>query len=400
MRNPAGTMQDKVFEELRRHLASAEHVDVGQYQFINLEAVRAAAGGLWETIRSRVFVASESIIRKHAGSADLIIQCATGFLVVYRGTDADTAQAMTEVIGADMRRFFLGESITRLIALDMGCEQLSVAEFAATLEAAQAEERVVSKAARAEVRALGARRIIDGLVFDPVWDPRREAVGAFMARPRRKTAGGHGWITGAALLTGRRGPEPRLELDLAVLSLAREAIEGLHAQNTRCGVIVPACYRALAHGPTRTRYVAALAAMPEALRRLVFLKIEAAPLDAPAGQVNESCRTLLPWCGRLLLHAPLDALGLQRFENAGASLIGASLPTARHKGAAQDIERFAALSRRIGLPVYLDAVSDWEGLKLALASPAHFIAGPVFGQVKALAPPYRLPRARALSHAA
>lgn len=393
-------MQDKVFEELRQHLASAEHVDVGQYQFINLEAVRAAAGGMWETIRQRVFVASESIIRKHAGDADLVIQCATGFLVVYRGTDADTAQAMTEVIGADMRRFFLGEEMTRFIALEMSCEQLSVAEFAATLDAAQAEDDVVSKADLAEVHALGARRIIDDLAFSPAWDPRREAVASYVAVPRRRNPENQSWVTGDALLIGRRGLEPRLELDLAVLALAREALETLLAQGERCGVIMPVGYRALAHAATRTRYVAALAALPDPVRRLIFLKVEAAPLDAPAGQVNESCRTLLPWCGRLLIHAPLDALSLQRFENAGAALIGASLPASSTKGLSTDIDRFCALARRVNLPVYFDAVSDWEGLKAALASSARLVAGSVFGQVSSLAAPYRLPRARALSNAA
>lgn len=392
-------MQDTVFEELRRHLASAEHVDLGQYRFINLDAVRAAAGPMWESLRSRVFLASESIIRKHAGRNDLVIQCATGFLVVYRGSDPEEAQATTRAIGEALRRFFLGETMTKLMGLETSCEQLSVAEFAATLDAAQVEEQA-SEAARAEVRQLAARRVIDSLVFWPAWDPRHEAVASFMASPRRRRADGHGWAVGADLLHGRPGPQPRLALDLAVLALVREALDALQAGNARCGVITPVGYGVLAHPPTRTRYATALAGMPEAMRRLIVLKVEAAPLDAPAGQISESCRTLLPHCGRLLLHAPLDALSLQRFENAGAALVGASLPAGSPSAIEHDLVRFCALARRVALPVYLDAVADWEQLKIALASPARLIAGPVFGERSELAVPYRLSRARALSSAA
>ncbi len=393
-------MQDTVFEELRRHLASADHVDLGQYRFINLEAVRAAAGPMWESLRSRVFLASESIIRKYAGESDLVIQCATGFLVVYRGSEPEEAQATTRAIGEALRRFFLGETMTRLMGLETSCEQLSVAEFAATLDAAQAEERA-SEGARAEVRQLAARRVIDPLQFGPVWDPRREAVASFMARPRRRREDGRGWVPASDLLCGRPGHEPRLELDLAVLALVREALSALQAGNARCGVITPVGYPALAHPGTRTRYATALAAIPEALRRLIVLKVEAAPLDAPAGQISENCRTLLPHCGRLVLHASLDALSLQRFENAGATLVGASLPASGSRSAIEhDLERFCALARRISLPVYLDAVADWEQLKIALASPVRLIAGPVFGERSELAVPYRLSRARALSSAA
>lgn len=393
-------MQGQVFNALRRHLAHAEHVDVSQYQFINLEAVREAAGGLWETIRARVFVAAESLIRKHVAGDDLVIPCASGFLVVFKDTEGAAAQRVTESIAADMKAFFLGEEMTRLIGIETSCEQLSVAEFAATLDAAGPQEDALSGTGRARVRELGARRQIEELVFHPAWDPQHEAVACFSALARRRRPGGRSWESGAALLAGRNAPKSRLPFDLAMLALTAHALEDLVSTGARCGVIMPAGYSVLANPGTRTRYVGALAALPQSVRKLIFLKLEAAPLDAPAGQVLETCRTLEPYCGRLLLHAPLQATSLVRFEGAGANLIGASLPGRAHDALDQDLERFCALARRIALPVYFDNVAEWDVLKVASRTPARLLAGPAFGTVDTLQAPYRLTRARALVAAA
>lgn len=393
-------MQDRVLEELKRHLASAEHVDVSQYQFINLDAVRAAAGTMWDSVRSRVFLAAETMIRRRLATHDLLICCASGFLVVFRDTEGPAAQRITNEITAEMERFFLGDAITKLLSVESSCEQLTIAEFAATLDAADVDDSAVSAPGRAQVRELAARREIEELVFWPAWDPRREAVACFSAAPRRRARDGSGWEWTGEMLAGRPGPDPRLGFDLAVLTRVHEALEALHSQNARCGVITPVGYASLAHGPSRTRYAAALTTLPSHLRKLVFLKVEATPLDAPAAQINESCRSVLACCGRLMLHAPLEALSLARFADTGATLVGATLPASPGRGLAQDIERFCALARRNGSKVYFDGVADWGLLKAALASPAQLLIGPAFGEFGVLQAPYRLPRARALSQAA
>lgn len=393
-------MQDQVLEELKRHLASAEHVDVSQYQFINLDAVRAAAGGMWETIRARVFLACENLIKRRIAGQDMVIRCASGFLVVFRSAEGTAAQRITNEITAEMQQFFLGDAITKLLDVEANCEQLTVAEFAATLDAADVEESAVSAPGRDEVRQLAARREIEELVFWPAWDPRREAVACFAAAPRRRSRDETGWEWTAEMLAGRSRPDTRLAFDLAVLTRVHEALETLHAQKARCGVITPVGYASLAHGPSRTRYAAALSALPEHLRKLIFLKVEGTPLDAPAAQVNESCRSVLACCGRLMLHAPLEAMSLARFADAGAALVGASLASPPGRALAQDMERFSALARRIQTPVYFDGVANWDLLKAALSSPAQLVIGAAFGEFGSLQAPYRLPRARALSSAA
>ena len=58
-------MNDDVMIQLKRHLASAEQIDVSRYQFVNMERVREAAGHRWPELRERAFIASRSIMERH-----------------------------------------------------------------------------------------------------------------------------------------------------------------------------------------------------------------------------------------------------------------------------------------------------------------------------------------------
>ncbi|MBL4544470.1 MAG: hypothetical protein JKP95_00620 [Oceanicaulis sp.] len=46
-------MNDDVMTQLKRHLASAEQIDVSRYQFVNMDRVRDAAGDRWPEWRER-----------------------------------------------------------------------------------------------------------------------------------------------------------------------------------------------------------------------------------------------------------------------------------------------------------------------------------------------------------
>lgn len=393
-------MSGSVFDALRRHLASAEHVDISQYEFINLAAVREAAGDNWANIKSRVFVAAESIIESHLADEDLVIRCASGYLVVFHDTSGLEAQALTETIRQELQTFFLGEDLTRPLSVEAEFETMSVAEFAAKLDAAEVEETEISDSARKTVREIGERRQIDDTVFWPAWNPKQEAVAAFAAVGRKTRQDQAGWMLQDEILGQGFGPADRLAIDLQVLTQAQSELKTLTQQRLRCGVIVPVGYSVIAHGPSRIRFASTLTQMPDELRKLVFLNVENAPVDAPASQVNESCRSVLNCCGRLMIRAPLDALSLERFRDSGASLVGARLPAHYKDSLPAQIERFTAIARRLGVPIYLDGIRDWNALKAALASPAQLLIGPTFGEQSKLSAPHKLSRARALSLAA
>ncbi len=413
-------MQPEVMKALKRHLASNEHVDISQYQFINMEAVQAAAGDRWTAVRERVFVASRSIIEKRLSEEDLIIPCASGFLVVYVSAAGVEAEALTQTIKADMTAFFLGEDMLRLLQVDAHAERLTVEEFARTLQAAQAE--TLTQVAGAAMGASAARKPAapDGLTYHPVkdpgpavtprpdevlfapaWDPRREAVASFFALPRARTPGNDRWRYGSAILRGALKPEQRLEFELEVLEQTMTRFERFCAKGGRCGLIVPVNYAVIANPRTRVPYAGAVSKLPEHLRRTLLMRVEEAPLDAPATTLTEALRTLANYCAQMFVHAPVATYSLARLEGAGASWVGCSLPGRRPEVFKGDLARFLALAKRQRFGAYIDQLTSWEGVKAALASEARLLIGPaVAPALEDLAAPYRLPRAGVLARAA
>jgi hypothetical protein len=415
-------MQTEVMKALKRHLASAEHVDISQYQFINMEAVQAAAGDRWPSLRDRVFIASRSIIEKRLAEEDLIIPCASGFLVVFVETAGVEADALTHAIKADMTAFFLGEEMLKLLQVDATSERLTVEEFKRTLQAAQAETMTAVSGAAAGAVAAAARTPsasdgvtyhpikdpapasvpeVEEIIFAPAWDPRREAVATFFALPRSRGRGAEMWRYGSAILRGAARPEQRLELELDGLNKIRGHFETFAAKGGRCGLVVSVNYEVIANPRTRVPYAGALSKLPERMRRTLLVRIESAPLDAPAASMTEAFRTLASYCAGLFVHAPLSTLSLTRLEGAGVAWVGCSLPGRNPGQNAGDLDRLMALVKRQRFGAYIDQLTSWEGVKAALETDARLLSGPAVAQAhEELVAPYRLQKAGVLARAA
>lgn len=402
-------MQSDVMRHLKSFLAEAEHVDISQYQFINLENVEAAAGSMWPSVQNRVFVATRSIIERHISEDDLIIQCASGFLVIFQDLSGRRAQNKTDTITSEMQTFFLGDQFMKLIEIFSRSERVTLEEFAATLDAAQPEglvddendivafdDPITDLLDQTPYHELG----FNDVLYHAAWDPENEAVASFIANGRTRSDESKRWLWDEDLRAGRTKPEEHLALDLSLLELVGEELTNQIREQVRCGVVLPVSYAMLLHGPARTQFTTRLAQYDEEVRKHITLRVSGAKVDAPASQLNESCRTLLPYCGRLILHAPLEAMSLKRFDSIGAKAIGASLPQNPTHMLDQDISRLSALAKRAGCKVYFDQITSWDVLKAAMKSSPLFLAGSAIGEVERLRAPYRLTRAGVLSHAA
>lgn len=395
-----GPVQDDVMNQLKRHLASAEQIDVSRYQFVNIERVREAAGDLWPGLRERVFVATRSIIERKVAEDDLIIQCATGYLVIFKALSGAGAQKLTDKIAAELEAFFLGQSEINQLSVDAKSEQLSLEEFTATLAAVEIEEERPRRAASSANGSHPASPF-DQLVYQPVWDTTREAVASYFVSPRQRCPDTGRWRTPTALSAGAElKPDARLDIDQAVLDGAADALEALMKQGTRCALIIPAGFTALSNPRTRSQYVTALAALPRALRPLIWIRLEDADADAPASIVAETARILLSQTAKLFVHARTDWLHLSRFEQIGVSAIGATFPDPFNNTDRQDVDRMLAGASRARSLVYFDGVHTWEAARAALRTGARMIAGRAVGEQLAPSAPFRLSRAKLLSGAA
>ncbi|XBQ16129.1 MAG: hypothetical protein ABL308_14395 [Oceanicaulis sp.] len=392
-------MDDAVMRALKAHLASADHIDVSRYQFVNMDAVRAAAGELWPDVRQRVFLAARSIIERRLAEADLVIQCATGFLVIFKALSGAAADQTTARIREDLERFFLGEKFAELLRVEATSEKLTPAEFEAALAAAGGvDESAPPASPKPPDPGKPAPAALGGLSFLPAWDVRREAAASYFADPRLVTESGAPDAAETAAVLKR--PDDRLAFDLAVLERAAAALKSALSHGARCAIIVPAGYAALGFSRTRSSYVTALAALPRDLRQLVWVKLVGAPADAPGAAMAETGRIVLAHTPHLFVQADLKALTLERYLQTGASFIGASFPKKLTEAARSDLDGFLARAGRAGAPVWFDGVDDWDRLRTASKTPAKLLAGAAIGRLDAPAAPYRITRTKLLSKAA
>jgi hypothetical protein len=392
-------MDDAVMQALKRHLATAETLDVSRYQFVNMEAVRAAAGALWPEVRERVFLASRSIIERRIAEEDLIVQCATGFLVIYKAITGDLAEQTTARIRADLEHFFLGERFANLMQVTATRENLTLDEFEAVL----AETGPASADRVAPTRAHPARAshpgVLRGLDFYAAWDVRKEAVASYFANPVVSESPDGPPLNDASLSATLARPEDRLALDHAVLTRACAALTTLLETGTRCAVIVPAGYGPLSHSRLRADYIMALAHLPRELKKLIWVRIVEAPGDTPAAVLAETGRTLLPYTGQLFLDADIRSVTLERQIESDAHWLGARLPDKLTEAARQDVERFVALAKRSGRPFYFDGVHDWDRLRYASRLPARLLVGAAIGRHDSPPAPFRISRNGLLARA-
>ncbi|MGJ3232878.1 MAG: hypothetical protein ACFE0P_13895 [Oceanicaulis sp.] len=393
-------MDDAVMEALKRHLATAETLDVSRFQFVDMDAVRKAAGPIWPDVRARVFLASQSIIERRIAEDDLIIQCATGFLVIYKAVTGEAAEQTTARIKADLQRFFLGERFAELMRVEAVSERLTPAEFQAALTAAGGAQVGPERSAPESAAAATAPGVMQGLVFENAWDVRREAVASFFVSPDMREYEDGPEMSAATVAAAFARPEDRLAFDLDILSRTREALASLLKTGTRCALVAPAGYRALASSRLRAGYVSALAQLSPEMRALLWVRVTGAPADAPAAVIAETGRTLRPYINQLFFDAHLDSATLERAADSEAQWLGARLPGRLTGAVRQDVDRFIAQAVRAGRSVYFHGVENWEMLRYASKTPARLLCGAALGVHDAPRAPYRLTRNGLLARAA
>jgi len=395
-------MHDAVMRLLKSHLASVDHVDLGRYQFVNLDPVREAAGALWPQLRERAFLASRTIIERRIAEDDLIIPCATGFLLIFKALSGGPAQRLTEKIRGELETFFMGDEELGGLKVEGQSERLTLSEFEAALARSrpEAEPRPAGPAQPAPDPDATDPLRIDALDYLPAWDARNEAVGGFFVRARRLATDGRGWLISGAIVRGARRAEARLALDLLVLERAAGALDKLIKAGSRCALIVPAGYDSLSQPRCRSAYITRLTALGPALKAMIWVRLEETPLDAPRAALAETGRMIAQHAGRLFVHAPADAMTLDPLTEIRPALIGADFPAGSDAAVRTDLDRFMALVRRAGAGAYLDNLESWEAVRLGVRSPARLLAGPSIGVLSAPKAPYRLTRSGLLASAA
>ncbi|WP_417493828.1 hypothetical protein [Maricaulis sp.] len=333
-------MQPELKMKLKLALAGRAKVEMGQFQFLNLEEVKQRAGPDWPNLRTKIYDVSAHFIEKRLDPDDVIFRCQGGFLIIFSVLSGDDAAQKVADITAELCTFFLGDRAMQVLKIGSESRSVSTEEFLEIITRSQPQESEMrpastpdSAAASGEARpvprwtesASKARATPwDEIVFKPCWDARNNAVTHHLCVARRVINGWPAYGRETFPVFDSR-PLNRL-LDHSVAKAAQRGFQRVHAGGGSCGIIIPVHYDTISSLSERMQYFAILQAVPVPIRRHFQLRIDAIPDGAPVAQMQELFRSMIPFGSQIIARLPYGVSDLRRFEGSGVGAFGTEIP--------------------------------------------------------------------------
>lgn len=345
-------MQPELKMKLKLALAGRTNVEMGQFQFLNLEEVRQQAGPDWLNLRTKIYDVSAHFIEKRLDRDDVMFRCQGGFLIIFSVLSGDAATAKVNAITAELCAFFLGDRALQTLKLAGESRSVSTEEFLEIIAKAQPHEAEPQARGRPPARgdedppawaaaepALASKPSPprwtqpagksqatpwDEIVFKPCWDARDNAITHHLCVARRVVNGWPAYGRDTFTVLDSR-PLNRL-LDHSVAVAAQRGFQHVLAQGSQCGLIVPVHYDTISSLSERMSYFAILQSVPVPIRRHFLLRIDAIPDGAPVAQMQELFRSMMPFGSKIIARLPYGASDLRRFDGSGIGIFGTEIP--------------------------------------------------------------------------
>ena len=130
----------QLFKTLRERLRQADRFDLGQFQIINLDLIKARAGDRWSQMRNRVFEVSEHFIGQRLRADDVLVRCEEGFLIVFGSGCAEGAQTRTQAISDALNAFYLGDEFFKRLNIRSSAVRLDPGALVEFLQSSGAQK--------------------------------------------------------------------------------------------------------------------------------------------------------------------------------------------------------------------------------------------------------------------
>lgn len=122
-------MQPEIQNRLRNALTGRQTVEMGQFQWVNLDMVRREAGEDWERLRRKIYNVSAQFIERRLDEGDVLLRAKGGFMLIFGQREGDDAAEKVEEIALALNVFFLGDRILRSLKIEAEARSLSPEEF-------------------------------------------------------------------------------------------------------------------------------------------------------------------------------------------------------------------------------------------------------------------------------
>ena len=412
-------MQPEVKMKLKLALAGRAKVEMGQFQFLNLEEVRQQAGPDWVNLRTKIYEVSAHFIEKRLDPDDVVFRCKGGFLIIFSVLSGDDAAARVAEISTELSAFFLGDKALHTLKLASEARSVSAEEFLEIIARAQpheaepaqpaqsapnAEERPVwnEPKAPAETRPAQPRWTQsaskplsapwDEIVFKPCWDARSNAVTHHLCVARRVINGWPAYGRDTFNVLDSR-PLNRL-LDHSIAIAAQRGYQRVQADGASCGLIVPVHYDTISSLSERMSYFAILQSVPVPIRRHFLLRIDAIPDGAPVAQMQELFRSMMPFGSKIIARLPYGVPELRRFEGSGIGIFGSEIPHRLGDGEVSSATVEAVLglvnaARELKAETFLTQIESASLLGASVSAGVRLFSGNLIGADRPVPEPVR-----------
>ncbi|RKQ96585.1 hypothetical protein [Maricaulis maris] len=435
-------MSPELRQKLKTALVGRESVDMGQFQFLNLERVRARTGEDWPRLREKVYETSTQFIERRLGPDDVMIRVQGGFLIIFRASDVEAAQDMVDAISGELNTFFLGEAGLEDVRTEADARDVPTSELLEIVARSQphdhAGQSAISPDAGAGLPADlatpwassspperdddGKTRWVeapkperrdrpslvpgqataagdvppswDDIVFKPVWDSRKSYVSHHIC-VARKIVDGFAYY-GRETLSGAADRDQHRRLDRVVALAAQRGFQKARAAGHGSMIIVPVHYDSLSSVSRRMEYFKILQPIPEPARRFFLLRIDGVPDGAPMAQLQEVCRSMKHFGAYVLVHHRFGLAGLDRFESCGIGIFSADTPPRLNDAGAGDKDLMACVTwvstvQQMSAETSLLEIENTALLEAAMSAGVRYFSGPgIAAAAEMPGPPRRL----------
>ena len=286
-------------ERIRRLANGRNTIDVAQFQFIGLEAIRARYAERWNEKRDRVAQIARQFISRRIAVEDVLISGADGFLLVFGTFTGMLADAAAHRISKELNAFFLGSPDLDDMQIEAQHQSMSVDDFANAFGAMIAGSNDLASPARTASAEIP-------MGYTPVWDAQRGALSTFFTTPFDPATG---WPMDWNLASHRH-----TDMDELKLKASEEAMRKLFASGKKALVGVGLHVSSLNSQQSLSRLMAVISKFDPALARYRVIRVSCVEPGYPRIYLEDILRVLKP-------RIPHVAIGLNWAEPDIASVL-------------------------------------------------------------------------------
>lgn len=283
-------------ERIRRLANGRNTLDVAQFQFIGLDAIRVGYAQRWSEKRDHVFHIARQFITKRVAPEDVLISSAEGFLLIFGAFTGFLADAAAQRISKELNAFFLGTPDMDDVQLEAKHQSMSVDDFATAFgEMIAGANDLTPAPATAEIP----------MGFTPVWDAKRGALSTFFISPLDATGAPMDWN-----LSSHR----HTDMDEMKLKASEEAMKTLFATGRKALVGVAVHVSSLNSQQSLARLMSVISTFDPELARYRVIRVSCVEPGYPRIYLQDILRNLKP-------RIPHVAIGLHWSEPDVASVL-------------------------------------------------------------------------------